>query len=64
MRYTGAAGAWVFLDPKTNAVIGSIPLRPYYGNDWGFINYLRAAMEEITVKLQVEIMGGVLKKRR
>jgi len=53
-----------FVDPRTNAVLGSIPVRPYYGNDWGFVNYLRAAMEEVAVKLQVEIIGGLVKKRR
>ncbi len=50
-----------FIDPKTKAVLGTIPMRPYYGNDLGFFKYLRAAMEEVAVKLQVEITGGRMK---
>ena len=29
-----------FIDPKTGHEIGSIPVRPYYGNDWGLRGYL------------------------
>ncbi|HXM39746.1 MAG TPA: hypothetical protein VN924_00755 [Bryobacteraceae bacterium] len=50
-----------FIDPKTNAEIGSIPARPYFGNDWGFVNYLRAALEEVAQKIGVEV-SGVWKK--
>jgi hypothetical protein len=46
-----------FIDPKTNSEIGSIPARPYYGNDWGFKNYLIAALDEVCTKLQVEVTG-------
>lgn len=46
-----------FVDPKTNAELSSIPVRPYYGNDWGFERYLRAALEEINRKIQVEVTG-------
>ena len=31
-----------FIDPKTNTEIGSIPVRPYYGNDWGLRGYLNS----------------------
>jgi len=46
-----------FIDPKTNAEIASIPVRPYYGNDWGFKNYLKAALDEVGTKVQVEVTG-------
>lgn len=52
-----------FIDPKTNSEIASIPVRPYYGDDWGFENYLKAALDEVNVKLQVEIMGGLQTKK-
>ncbi len=52
-----------FIDPKTNAEIASVPLRPYYGNDWGFEKYLRAALEEVNLKIQVEITGEAPKKK-
>lgn len=48
-----------FIDPKTNSELASIPGRPYYGDAWGFVNYLNAALDEVGVKLQVEIMGGL-----
>jgi hypothetical protein len=51
-----------FIDPKTNSELASIPVRPYYGDDWGFVNYLRAALDEVNVKLQVEITGGLQQK--
>lgn len=44
-----------FIDPKTNSEIASIPARPYYGNDWGFKNYLKAALDEVCTKMQVEV---------
>jgi hypothetical protein len=47
-----------FIDPKTNAEIASIPVRPYYGNDWGFEKYLKAALEEVNLKIQVEVTGA------
>ena len=30
-----------FIDPKTNAELAVIPARAYYGDDWGFVRYLR-----------------------
>jgi hypothetical protein len=53
-----------FIDPKTNTEIGSIPARPYFGNDWGFVNYLRAALDEASQKIRVEITGDEHPKKR
>jgi hypothetical protein len=47
-----------FIDPKTNQEIGAIPVRPYYGNDWGLRGYLNEALKEVGVKLHVEITGS------
>jgi len=52
-----------FIDPKTNSELASIPGRPYYGHAWRFVNYLRAALDEVGVKLQVEVMGGLQQKK-
>jgi hypothetical protein len=52
-----------FIDPKTNAEIASIPARPYYGNAWGFRNYLNAAMNEVCKKVQVEVTGEAPRKK-
>jgi hypothetical protein len=51
-----------FIDGKTNAELASIPVRAYYGNDWGFERYLRAALEEVNLKIQVEVAGAAAKK--
>lgn len=51
-----------FIDPKTKAEIASIPARPYYGNDWGFAKYLKAALEEVNLKIQVEVTGAATDK--
>jgi hypothetical protein len=53
-----------FIDPKTNAEIATIPARPYYGNDWGLKNYLKAALDEVGTKLQVEVAGELQAKKR
>jgi hypothetical protein len=47
-----------FIDPKTGKEIGSIPVRPYYGNDWGLRGYLNEALKEVGVKLRVEIQNS------
>jgi hypothetical protein len=44
-----------FIDPKTNTEIGSIPGRPYYGNDWGLKNYLNEALKQVADKLRFEV---------
>jgi hypothetical protein len=46
-----------FIDPKTNTEIGMIPIRPYYGNDWGLRGYLNETLKEIGLKLKVEVTG-------
>jgi hypothetical protein len=51
-----------FIDPKTGAEIASIPARPYYGSDWGFERYLKAALEEVNLKIQVEVTGAATDK--
>jgi hypothetical protein len=53
-----------FIDPKTNQEIGSIPVRPYYGNDWGLKNYLKAALDEVGTKLRVEVAGETGGKKK
>ena len=51
-----------FLDAKTNTEIASIPVRPYYGSDWGFERYVKAALEEVNLKIQVEVTGAAAGK--
>lgn len=46
-----------FIDPKTGKEIGVIPVRPYYGNDWGLRGYLNEALKEVGTKLRVEVSG-------
>lgn len=53
-----------FVDPKTNSEIGTIPVRPYYGNDWGLKNYLKAALDEVGTKVQVEVTGEAAGKKK
>jgi hypothetical protein len=51
-----------FIDPKTGQEIGSIPVRPYYGNDWGLRGYLNEALKGVAAKLKVEITAEPGKK--
>jgi hypothetical protein len=51
-----------FIDPKTNTEIATIPPRAYYGNAWGFRNYLAATLEEVGRKIQVEVTGARMAK--
>ncbi|MCL4488892.1 MAG: hypothetical protein M1570_12280 [Chloroflexi bacterium] len=53
-----------FIDPKTNSEIGSLPARPYFGNDWGLVNYLKAALDEVGQKIKVEVVGGDQQKKK
>jgi hypothetical protein len=46
-----------FIDPKTGAELGVIPVRPYYGNDWGLRGFLTEALKEVGVKVGVEVTG-------
>jgi hypothetical protein len=47
-----------FIDAKTGTEIGAIPVRPYYGNDWGLRGYLNEALKEVGLKMKVEISGN------
>jgi len=53
-----------FIDPKTSSEIAMIPVRPYYGNDWGLKNYLKAALDEVGTKVQVEVTGVTPQKKQ
>ena len=53
-----------FIDPKTNGEIGSIPVRPYYGDGHDVREYLKAALDEVGVKLQVEVMNQTPRKKK
>jgi len=53
-----------FIDPRTNSEIATIPVRPYYGNDWGLKNYLKAALDEVGTKVQVEVTGVTPQKKQ
>jgi hypothetical protein len=53
-----------FIDPKTSSEIASIPARPYYGNASGIPEYLKAALDEVATKLQVEVTGGLQGKKK
>jgi hypothetical protein len=53
-----------FIDPKTNAEIGALPARPYFGNDWGLVNYLKSALDEVSQKIKVEVIGAEPQKKR
>jgi hypothetical protein len=46
-----------FIDTKSNTEIGVIPVRPYYGNDWGLRGYLNEALKDVGIKLHVEVTG-------
>ena len=51
-----------FIDPKTTNEIGSLPAMPYFGNDWGLVNYLKSALDEASQKIKVEVIGETPKK--
>lgn len=53
-----------FIDPKTNAELAVIPVRPYYGDGHNVTEYLKAALDELGVKLQVEITGEAPGKKK
>jgi hypothetical protein len=52
-----------FIDPKSSTEIANIPVRPYYGNDWGLKNYLNMALKEVGTKISVEVTGESGKKK-
>lgn len=53
-----------FIDPKTHAEIAAIPVRPYYGDGHNVAEYLKAALDEVGTKLQVEVTGEKPEKKR
>ena len=53
-----------FIDPKSGTEIGVIPVRPYYGNDWGLRGYLNETLKEIGVKLNVEVNGATVEQKK
>jgi hypothetical protein len=53
-----------FIDPKTHAEIAAIPARPYYGDGHNVMEYLRAALDEVGVKLEVEVTGQAPGKKK
>ncbi len=52
-----------FIEPKSNTEIAAVPVRPYYGNDWGLKNYLNMALKEVGTKIHVEVTGEPGKKK-
>jgi len=54
-----------FIDPKTNIEIASVPSRLYYEKRWfKFQLYMRAALDEVSRKLQVEVTGELQDKTK
>jgi hypothetical protein len=53
-----------FIDPNTKSEMASIPARPYYGDASGILEYLKAALDEVATKLQVEITGESKEKKK
>jgi hypothetical protein len=53
-----------FIDPKTNTEIATIPMRPYYGDGHNVTESLKAALDEVGTKLQVEVTGETPGKKK
>jgi hypothetical protein len=54
-----------FIDPKTNTEIGTIPSHLYYEKRWfKFQLYMRAALDEVSAKLQAEVTGKLPEKKK
>ena len=57
-NYYGLRLSIHFIDPETNTEIASIPSRLYYEKRWfKFQLYMRAALDEVSRKIQVEVTG-------
>ena len=57
-NYYGIRLSIHFIDPKTNTEIASVPSRLYYEKRWfKFQLYMRAALDEVSRKIQVEVRG-------
>jgi len=53
-----------FIDPRTNTEIATIPSRLYYEKRWfRFQLYMRAALDEISGKIQAEVTSSVRNKK-
>jgi hypothetical protein len=52
------------LQLPTKSEIAVIPARPYYGDDSGILECLKAALDEVSTKLQVEITGESKEKKK
>jgi hypothetical protein len=46
-----------FIDPKTNAELATIPVRPYHDDEGDVKDYVKSALDEVGRKLQVEVTG-------
>jgi hypothetical protein len=54
-----------FIDPKTKTEIASVPSRLYYEKRWfKFQLYMRAALDEVSRKLQAEVTGESKEKKK
>lgn len=54
-----------FIDPKTNTEIAAVPSRLYYEKRWfKFPLYMRAALDEVSRKVQVEVTGEPHEKKK
>ncbi len=63
--YDGIRLSIHFIDPKTNIEIASVPSRLYYEKRWfKFQLYMRAALDEVSRKLQVEVTGELQGKKK
>ncbi len=51
-----------FIDPNTGVERARIPARAYSGGIGGFERHLRTALEEVALKIQVEVTGATEKK--
>ena len=63
-NYYGIRLSIHFIDPKTNTEIASVPSRLYYEKRWfKFQLYMRAALDEVSRKIQVEVTGESKEKK-
>jgi len=53
-----------FIDPKSNVELTTIPVRPYYGDGHNVTEYLKAALDEVGTKLQIEVTGVAPGKKK
>jgi hypothetical protein len=53
-----------FIDPKTNAELATIPVRPYHDDEGDVKDYVKSALDEVGKKLQVEVTNQSPGKKR